>query len=116
LRQGVRLAFRLSRHPALAGVITGIAGISEDDITSDAALDEWCLNAIGFAGFHSAGSCKMGPDSDPEAVVDQFCRVRGVEGLRVVDTSVMPSIVRANTNATAIMLGERVADWMRQQQ
>jgi choline dehydrogenase len=116
LREGVRLAFRLSRHPALAGVITDIAGISADDLASDAALDEWCLNAIGFAGFHSAGSCKMGPDSDPEAVVDQFCRVRGIEGLRVVDTSVMPSIVRANTNATAIMLGERVADWMKRQQ
>jgi hypothetical protein len=49
----------------------------------------------------------MGPKSDPEAVVDQSFRVHGVEGLRVVDASVMPNIVRANTNLTCIMLGER---------
>jgi choline dehydrogenase len=55
----------------------------------------------------------MGPDSDKEAVVDQYCRVRGVAGLRVVDASVMPNIVRANTNLTCIMIGERVADLMR---
>ncbi|HEV7989907.1 MAG TPA: GMC oxidoreductase, partial [Candidatus Binataceae bacterium] len=58
-------------------------------------------------------TAKMGPDSDKEAVVDQYCRVRGVDGLRVVDASVMPNIVRANTNLTCIMIGERVADWMR---
>jgi choline dehydrogenase len=46
------------------------------------------------------------------AVVDQHCRVSGVEGLRVADTSVMPDVIRANTNATAIMIGERVADWV----
>jgi choline dehydrogenase len=47
------------------------------------------------------------------AVVDQYCRVRGVEGLRVVDASIVPNIVRANTNLTCITIGERVADWMR---
>ena len=55
----------------------------------------------------------MGPSSDPMAVVDQRCRVHGLEGLRVVDASVMPDVIRANTNATTIMIGERVADWMR---
>jgi choline dehydrogenase-like flavoprotein len=45
--------------------------------------------------------------------VDQYCSVRGIDGLRVVDASVMPTIPRANTNLTCIMLGERVADWMR---
>ena len=63
--------------------------------------------------FHPVGTAKMGPDNDPTAVVDQYCRVRGVEGLRVVDASIMPNIVRANTNLTCIMIGERVADWMR---
>lgn len=55
----------------------------------------------------------MGPESDSMAVVDQYCRVRGVEGLRVVDASVMPNIVQANTNLTCMMIGERAAEWMR---
>lgn len=55
----------------------------------------------------------MGPESDQAAVVDQYCRVRGVEGLRVVEASVMPNIVRANTNLAYTMIGERVADWTR---
>ena len=62
---------------------------------------------------HPVGSARMGPDGDVGAVVDQQCRVRGVEQLRVVDASVMPNIPRANTNLTCIMIGERVADWMR---
>ena len=55
----------------------------------------------------------MGPDSDPTAVVDQYAHVRGVEGLRVADASVMPDCIRANTNATTIMIGEKVADYIK---
>ena len=51
------------------------------------------------------------PDGDAMAVTDQQCRVRGVDGLWVADSSIMPQVTRANTNATAIMIGERVADW-----
>jgi choline dehydrogenase-like flavoprotein len=47
------------------------------------------------------------------AVVDQYCRVHGMEGLRVVDTSVMPDVIRANTNCTAVLIAERVADWVK---
>ena len=54
----------------------------------------------------------MGPASDPQAVVDSECRVRGVADLRVVDASIMPTIPRANTNLTCIMIGERVAGFM----
>jgi choline dehydrogenase len=63
--------------------------------------------------FHPGGTAKMGPESDPMAMVDQYCRVRGVAGLRVVDASVMPNIVRANTSVTCMMIGARVAEWMR---
>ena len=56
----------------------------------------------------------MGPASGPVAVVDQFCHVHGLEGLRVVDASVMPDVIRANTNTTTIMIGERVADWIKE--
>jgi choline dehydrogenase len=54
----------------------------------------------------------MGPAGDPMAVVDNRCRVRGVDELRVVDASIMPNIPRANINLTTIMIGERAADWM----
>jgi choline dehydrogenase-like flavoprotein len=57
--------------------------------------------------YHACGSCRMGPDSDPSAVVDQHLRVRGVAGLRVIDASIMPTIPRANTNLTTIAIAER---------
>ena len=69
----------------------------------------------GTTSQHLAGTCKMGTESDPTAVVDQYCRVYGLAGLRVADTSVIPDVVRANTNTTAIAIGERVADWMKTQ-
>ena len=55
----------------------------------------------------------MGPDNDPMAVVDRQLRVRGVSGLRVADASIMPDVVRANTNVTTMMIAERVADFIK---
>jgi choline dehydrogenase len=55
----------------------------------------------------------MGPALDPDAVVDQHCRVHGLAGLRVADASIMPTIPRANTHLTCVMIGERVAEWLR---
>ena len=63
--------------------------------------------------YHISGTCKMGTDDDPMAVVDQHLKVRGVEGLRVVDASVMPDVVRANTNVTTMMIAERAADFIK---
>ncbi|XP_017890997.1 glucose dehydrogenase [FAD, quinone] [Ceratina calcarata] len=62
---------------------------------------------------HQAGSCKMGPPDDPLAVVDNQLRVRGVRGVRVADTSIMPKVTSGNTNAPAIMIGERAADFIK---
>jgi 5-(hydroxymethyl)furfural/furfural oxidase len=76
--------------------------ISDDDI----------LDATG-ASFHPASTCAIGAADDPMAVVDPSCRVYGVEGLRVADASVMPTIVSANTNMPTIMIAERVAEFMR---
>jgi choline dehydrogenase len=56
----------------------------------------------------------MGPASDLMAVVDQYGKIHGLEGIRVVDASIMPDCVRANTNLTTMMIGERIADFIRQ--
>ena len=113
MRGAVRLAVQLSERPEFAGILERRVTPTDEDLASDGALDRWLLANVGTQ-HHSSGTCKMGPESDPMAVVDQYCRVRGLEGLRVVDASVMPDVVRANTNATTIMIAERLADWMKE--
>ena len=61
---------------------------------------------------HLSGTCKMGPDSDDMAVVNQYGKVHGFDNLRVADASVMPDCVRANTNVPTMMIGERIADFI----
>ena len=109
---GVRIAWRLMNSTRFAPYVKDFVNISREVVDSDTAAADFVRNNCGTI-YHPTSTAKMGPDSDKEAVVDQYCRVRGVEGLRVVDASVMPNIVRANTNLTCIMMGERVADWMR---
>ena len=113
MRDGVRLTLRLVEHQAYKDIIVERTRPTDQDLASDEALDAWLLQTVTTAR-HISGTCKMGAASDPMAVVDQYCRVRGVEGLRVVDASVMPKVIRANTNATTIMIGERVADWIKE--
>jgi choline dehydrogenase len=64
--------------------------------------------------FHGAGTCKMGPVSDPAAVVDQHLRVHGMENLWIGDASIMPTVAHANTNLTCMMIGERAADFIKE--
>jgi choline dehydrogenase-like flavoprotein len=66
--------------------------------------------------YHPVGTCKMGPDSDLLAVVDTQLRVRDIEGLRVADASIMPTLLTGNTNAPVIMIGEKVSDLIRSRQ
>ena len=112
MREAVRTCVRIFGSQGFQEIIEERISPTETDLESDARLDEWLDCNIGVAG-HSCGTCKMGPALDPAAVVDQYCRVYGLEGLRVIDASVMPEITRANTNATTIMIAERVADFIR---
>jgi choline dehydrogenase len=80
-------------------------------IRSNEEIDAWVRQFIGTA-MHPVGSCAMG--TEPEAVCDERLRVRGIEGLRIADASVMPRIVGGNTNAPAIMIGEKAADLIRE--
>jgi choline dehydrogenase-like flavoprotein len=74
---------------------------------------ECMLRSIGTSPFHSVGTCKMGPSSDPDAVVDPKLRVHGIKGIRVADASIMPTIVSTPTYATTVMIGEKAADMIK---
>ncbi len=110
MRDGIRLCLRLAETLAFRAIVTGRVLPTDADLASDDALDAWLVRNLGTAR-HISGTCKIGPSSDPMAVVDQYLRVHGLEGIRVADASVMPQVPRANTNATAAMIGERAGDW-----
>ena len=112
LLAGVRLAWRIAHEPEIARYMHHVALLSEETVGSDDALATY-VRATVSTQFHPCGTARMGPANDPMAVVDQHCRVRTVQNLRVVDASVMPAIPRANINLTCIMIGEHVSDWMR---
>ena len=82
------------------------------ELASDSALDDWLMANSGTS-HHVSGTCKMGPAGDEMAVVDQHGRVHGLENIRVADASIMPDCIRANTNATTIMIAEKIADYIR---
>lgn len=115
---GMRLGWRIANQSDVAAgwqaPIVGLSGqiLDQETVDSDSAIANFVMQNCA-SNCHAAGTARMGPDFDKDAVVDQFCRVRGVEGLRVVDASVMPNIVRADTNLTCMMIGERAATWMR---
>ena len=112
MRHSVRIAVKLSEHPAYKNIIASRIFPTDHELASDAALDRALLESV-TTQHHSSGTCKMGPASDPMAVVDQNCRLHGLDNLWVADASVMPILPRANTNGSTIMIAERVADWIR---
>ena len=112
-REVVRIAADLGRHPAFSDIIQERIYPPDEELTSDEALNDFIRRTV-VSGQHLTSTCRMGPASDEMAVVDQFGRVHGLDGLRVADASIMPNCVRANTNCTTMMIGERIADFIRQ--
>ncbi len=112
VREGVRMAIGFIESNAYKDVADYRIHPTDDILADDDALDLYIRQTVGTAR-HVSGTCKMGPDSDPMAVVDQYCRVKGVQGLWVADASVMPRVPRSGaTHATVVMIGERVVDWI----
>ena len=113
-REGLRLAVSLAGHPDFDDVLAERVAPSDEVIESDDALDEWIMREA-TTGQHISGTCKMGPASDSTAVVNQYGKLHGLQGLRVVDASIMPDCIRANTNVTTMMIGERISDLILQE-
>jgi choline dehydrogenase len=112
LRGSLRMCVELAGDAAFGTILGQRIAPADDILASDAELDAWMAREVTTTN-HLSGTCKMGPPSDPGAAVDQAGRVHGIDGLRVADASIMPDCVRANTNATAMMIGERMAELIR---
>ena len=108
----VRFLRRLMAHPALGPYVVGEHGESAKAESDDEIID--FMLRCGVSSYTSSGTCKMGVDGDSNAVVDERLRVRGVGGLRVVDCSVMPTQVSANTNGPVMAIAWRAADLLRE--
>ena len=106
LREAVKITTNLLQQPAFEGVLGEGIGLTDPNATN-AEIEDF-IRANAETEYHPVGTCRMG--SDDEAVVDPQLRVKGVEGLRVVDASVMPSLMNGNTNAPTIMIADRAAD------
>ena len=112
VREGLRFGARLLESEAYKDVVDYRISPTDEILTDDDALDLWIRQTVGTAR-HVSGTCRMGPDTDPMAVVDQFCRVKGVQKLWVADASVVPRIPRSGgLHPTALMIGERVVEWI----
>ena len=112
MADGVRRAWDLLNSPAIAQHTALLLSPTAEQVADESALRQLLHERVSHL-VHPVGTCKMGPASDAMAVVDSALKVHGLEGLRVADASIMPNIPRANTNLTAIMIGERAADLMR---
>ena len=104
--RAIRIARAIMTAPAMAPLQVSEIAPGADRATDDEILD-WVRQA-GETTYHPVGTCKMG--QDPMAVVDARLRVHGIDGLRVADASIMPTLTSGNTNAPSIMIGEKAAD------
>ena len=107
---GLRMCAGIAKSAALKGIIGKVARPLGATDLGDDTLDR-ALNTLSHTLYHPVGTCRMG--SDDASVVDPDMRVRGVDGLRVADASVMPTIIRGHTHAPSVLIGEKAADLIR---
>lgn len=112
MRDGVRRIHELYQHPRFASLVGAAERPSRDELRDDSELDAYIRANLSTTA-HASGTARMGRSDFEGAVVDQELRVHGVEGLRVADNSVMPTLLHRGPAATAIMIGERAADLIR---
>jgi len=108
MREGVRTAVALLRSPAYSALFVRLTELDDPTLDDDDRLDRWMLAHLGTA-LHLCGSARFGPEEDPGAVVDQYGRVRGIEGLRIADTSILPTAPSRGPAATAVLISELMA-------
>lgn len=111
VREGVKMMREVAAQAAL-DPYRGAEYAPGEAVKTDAEIDAWIRRSAETI-YHPVGTCRMGAAGDPMAVVDAECRVQGLKGLRVVDASVMPTLVGGNTNAPTIMIAEKISDAIR---
>jgi choline dehydrogenase-like flavoprotein len=112
VREGIQMGVKLLESAAYKDVADFRISPNDETLASEEALNLWLRKSVGTAR-HVSGTCRMGPDSDPMAVVDQNCRVKGVQNLWVVDASIMPRVPRSGgAHATVLMIAERAVGWI----
>ena len=112
-RDGIRMLVNLENSADMAALIEERITPLDSDLESDEAMNAWMRKDV-TTGHHISCTNKMGPATDEMAVVDESGRVRGTQGLRVVDASIMPECVRANINVTVMTMAERISDLIKQ--
>lgn len=110
--EGLRLAIGLASSAPFAAAYEGIGLLDPSAVHDQEALEGYLRSTVG-GWYHASGTCRMGTDPDAGAVVDPHLRVYGIEGLHVVDASIMPTVPRAPTNLSSIAIGERAAELLR---
>jgi choline dehydrogenase len=113
MRELVELATELATRPSLSRLLRSRVRPALAETRTPASADAWIRRNI-RTSHHASGTAKMGPQSDPLAVVDQHGRVHGIDALRVADASIMPDCVSQNPHCTVIMIGERIAAFIRE--
>ena len=111
LREGVKMMREVARQPAL-DKYRSTELFPGEQVQTDEQIDAW-IKEVAETIYHPVGTCRMGAADDEMAVVDGELKVRGIAGLRVIDASVMPTLVGGNTNAPTIMIAEKAADMIR---